>query len=145
LLLRSARLLWTRDQSGNSPVTEAMLHRFWQHRQARPCLTLLGDRSRGGPSLIPQSWQDHCDRRLFFPSPDAAARHRLWKQLLPQAGPVRRGFPWSRVSTWELSGAQIAQLAQDAARYAAETQTAITIDTVDRAWRARHNPIDRDL
>ncbi len=142
LLLRSARLLWTRDRSGHRSVTDAMLHRFWRHRHDRPCLTLLSDSTRGGPSLIPQDWQDHCDRRLQFPLPDSASRRRLWQRLLPETGPVRRGFPWSRVSAWGLSGGQIAQLAQDAARYAAETNTVITDTAVDRAWRARYNPID---
>jgi hypothetical protein len=139
LLLRSARLLWAEGQ-----VTEAMLHRFWQHRRDRPGLTLLSDNSKG-PSLIPQSWQERCDRRLAFPLPDLSTRRRLWQRLLPQAGTVQRGFPWSQVARWELSAAQIAQVAQDAARYAAEQQGSINYTTVNRAWTMRYAPLPMSL
>lgn len=138
LLLRSARLLWR-----NSPVSDARLHRFWSHRRDRPCLTLLSD-STCGPCLIPQRWQERCDRRLHFPLPDETHRRRLWQRLLAQAGPVQRGFPWSHVARWDLSGGQIDRLARDAARYAAESQTEITLWAVKQAKAMSHNLTDSD-
>jgi hypothetical protein len=135
LLIQAAHLWFGRS----TPIAEAQLQSFWQHRQMQPGLTFLSVQL--GPKMSLQ-WQRQCDEYLDFPLPEAKARQQLWQKALNQDSSLRTEVDCTQLAQmWRLSGGKIDAIAQTAFCYAmAESSPILTMNHLQQAWRVhRHH------
>ncbi|AFY37914.1 AAA ATPase central domain protein [[Leptolyngbya] sp. PCC 7376] len=95
------------------------------------------------------------ERRLRFivefPKPDVGDRQRIWQQIFPQDAPVAQNIDWDFLAKqFELTGANIKNVALTAAFYAADNKTEITMSAIIFALKREYQKMgqilrDKDL
>lgn len=98
---------------------------------------------------------DAFERRLRFivefPKPDVGDRLRIWQQIFPKTAPLGNNIDWNFLAQqFELTGANIKNIALTAAFYAADNQTEITMSAIIFALKREYQKMgqilrDKDL
>lgn len=141
LLSRSPTVLLfkTSQRLFHPDVDPAVWSAFCQQRRQSPSLTLL---SLETIAKLPQRSQQHCDRLLTFPTPDADTRQLLWQRAFPKTVKCDRRIPWAKLAQdRSLTGGQIQAIAQDAIVYMlAAGQKSVTYPLIRKAIEQRFPP-----
>jgi hypothetical protein len=128
---------------GRTPTAEPALVQSWIiQRRRQPGLTLLSS-----PYLqsVRPAWRQAMTGVVEFPRPDAAAREVFWKRALPPGVKKDRRLRWATVAqSLELTGGEIASLAQTAAALAQQADPPLLTADCLRQALALHHP-EKDL
>ncbi len=83
---------------------------------------------------------------IEFPKPDVGDRLKIWQQTFPKIAPISRDIDWQFLAKqFDLTGANIKNVALTAAFYAADTQTEITMTAIIFALKREYQKMGQIL